>query len=352
MNKEILKKLILSLSPSGFEDEAVNIFDSEVSKIPGVRHYYRDKIGNSAWAIGEGSIKVLISGHIDAISARIQNITEDGIMSLVNVGGMDRKALIGSEVIVLGNKGPIKGVIEKIPIHIEYFEDDENNKIGPFSDLRLDIGAENKDQVLEQGITPGCPIVHARCFDLEFGPAQRVRGNELDDKLGVFTSIETFRRLAEEGFPEKYTIICLATTQEETGLRGSTVATKNINPDISIDFDTLPATDGDLNIKKDAHGDIKLGKGAVISWGPEKSARLCRALNEIANKNEIKVQNETTSSGGTNTSRFQLFSDDCECALISFPLRNLHTPVETADWKDIEGSIELLTKTIQDGTIF
>jgi endoglucanase len=349
MKKQVLKELIEALSPSGFEGEAISVFDKEMEEI-GARKYYQDKMGNSGWALGNGPVKVLVSGHVDAISARVQYISDDGVMSLVNVGGMDRKALLGSEVIVLGERGPVHGVIEKVPIHIEYSYDDEKEEVGPFSKLRVDIGAENKDQVLEQGITPGCPVVHARCYDLEFGP-NRLRGNELDDKLGVFTTIEAARILKESGFSDKYTLIFLATVGEETGLRGATVATQNINPDVSIDFDTMPATDGDLDIEKDAHGDIKLGKGVVISWGPEKSARLCRALNRVARDNKIEVQNETTSAGGTNTSRFQLFSKDCECALISFPLRSLHTPVETADWRDVEGSIQLLTKIIQDGTI-
>ena len=90
----------------------------------------------------------------------------------------------------------------------------------------------------------------------------------------------------------------------------------------------------------------------MINWGPEKSARLCYAMNDIAKKNNIKVQNYTASAGGTNTSAYQSMSKDCETGLLSFPNRSMHTPVETCDWRDVEGSINLITKIIQDGTIF
>lgn len=350
MKKQVLKKLIECLSPSGFEGEAISVFNEEMESL-GASHYYKDKIGNSGWSIGNGPTKILLSGHVDAISARVQHISDEGILSLVNVGGMDKKALLGSEVLILGNKGVVKGIMGKKPIHIEYYLEEEKDKVGKFSELRVDVGAENKEEVEELGITPGCPIVHTRCLDLDFGK-NKVRGNELDDKVGVFAVLEIFRRLIETGFDSsKYTIIGLAATQEETGLRGATIAAHNINPDVSIDFDVECATDGNLDIDEEAHGKMHLGDGAIIAWGPEKSARLCKALNGIAQKNDIKVQNHTSSAGGTNTDAIQLMSKDCETTLISIPLRNLHTPVEVADWRDIEGLIKLTTKIIQDGTI-
>ena len=350
MKKQVLKKLIECLSPSGFEGDAISVFNSEMESM-GAKQYYNDKIGNSAWYIGNGPTKILLSGHVDAISARVQNISKEGILSLVNIGGMDKKALLGSEVLILGNKGVVKGVIGKKPIHIEYYLEEEKDSVGKFSTLRVDVGAENEEEVIGMGITPGCPVVHARCIDLEFGK-NKLRGNELDDKVGSFAVLEIFRNLIETGFDsEKYTIIGLAAVQEETGLRGATVAAHNINPDISIDFDVECATDGNLEIDEEAHGKMHLGDGAVISWGPEKSARLCRALNKIAEKHKIKIQNHTTSAGGTNTSVIQLMSKDCETTLISIPLRNLHTPVEVADWRDVDSLINLTTKIIQDGTI-
>lgn len=348
MKKEILEELINCYSPSGFEFGAITFFDLEMEKL-GASRYYSDKIGNSAWSIGNGPVKILISGHIDEISARIQHISKEGILSLVNVGGMDRKSLLGSEVIILGSKGRVKGIVGKKPIHIEYGLPKEKDSVGKFSELRVDIGADSLEEVLSRGITSGCPVVHSRLVDLDFG-SNYLRGNALDDKIGVFSVIEIFRRLQEEGFnKEKYTIIGMAATQEETGLRGATIASKNINPDYSIDFDVECATDGNLDIDEEEHGEIHLKKGAIIAWGPEKSARMCNLLNEIALKNGIAVQNHTSSAGGTNTDVIQLMSSDCETTLLAVPLRNLHTPVEMASWDDIENLISLTTKAIQNG---
>jgi endoglucanase len=139
---------------------------------------------------------------------------------------------------------------------------------------------------------------------------------------------------------QMYTVIGCACVGEESGLLGAHKAARQINPDISIDLDVLHAADTEL-YDKTKYGEIKLGEGPVITWGQDKSRR----LNKILGSGGIKTQDGAERIGGTNTKEFYLEGTDTETTLLSLPLLSMHTPIETMDWRDIEGAIELLTST-------
>jgi endoglucanase len=138
-------------------------------------------------------------------------------------------------------------------------------------------------------------------------------------------------------------VYCLAATQEEVGCRSVCVAARRINPDISIDFDVTFATDGGFGINNSKHGEVRLGAGAVLSYGPDKSLR----INTILKKGSNRLQEVATNrAGGTNTRNVQLFSDDCETTLVSIPNRSMHTRVEVCDWRDVQSAVDAVTYAI------
>ena len=343
MNKEFLKRLLMTPTPSGCEELGVEEWKREMAKLG--LPYYLDKARNTAYSIGNGPTKLLFSAHIDEIAMSVGTITEEGYIIPKNMGGIDKKVLPGSTVLIL--KEPdleiIEGVVQKNPIHIEASEEKLKNKVLDLDELRIDIGAESRVKVLNEGIHVGSPIVLGRHINLEFGK-NRLHGNSLDDKAGVFVVSELMSRLSEYSeqteWKSKYTVIGLACTGEESGLLGAHRAAKNINPDISVDLDVLHA----CNTKQfdtDKYGSIKLGEGPVIVWGQDKSRR----LNKILGSGGIKTQDGAERIGGTNTKEFYLQSIDAETTLLSLPLLSMHTPVETMDWRDIEGAINLLYNT-------
>ena len=116
------------------------------------------------------------------------------------------------------------------------------------------------------------------------------------------------------------------------------------NPDISIDFDVTFATDGNSGLDKSKYGDITLGKGPVICYGPEKSHRLNMILKETAGT--YHYQEGAGGAGGTNTDNIQKFSDDCETTLVSIPNRSMHTRVEVCDWRDVQGAVDMVSHSI------
>lgn len=348
-NKDFLKRLLDAPSPSGYEKKAVDAFIEEVSKYHNGEPQ-TDKIGNVYFTAGNGPIKVLLSGHIDEVYAVVTNISDDGMIAIGQAGGVDRKDLVASEVILLtDNLETIEGIVIKVPIHIEGREE-TYDKVLKMEDLRIDVGCTSKDEVVEKGIHPGSPVLYKKSSNVEFG-LDKMYGTGLDDKIGVFVAEEIFRNIINNGiesWKEKYTVYCLAATQEEVGCRSVCVAAKTINPDISIDFDVTFATDGDLGIKKPVYGDISLGKGAVICYGPEKSLRLNKALKEACGGGLLTAFQEvaTGRAGGTNTDNIQKFSLDCETTLVSIPNRSMHTRVETCDWRDVNSAVKMVSGAI------
>lgn len=343
-----LKNLIEMESPSGIEKYAAARFENEVSRFSELE--YKDKMNNVAYKVGNGDTKILFSGHIDEVSARISHISDKGFISIINVGGMCKKSLIGSVVTILTDDGfSYDAVVEKKPIHCE--EDDERNTTEDFSKLRLSTGFESREEVEAHGIHIGSPVIYNKYYDLHFGSNQMLAPG-LDDKIGVFIAGEILKALSktpdDANWRSKYTVIGLAATQEETGCRGAQVAAHNINPDISIDFDVTFASDGDTGVDKNQVGDIQLGKGGVIQYGPDKSQRLNTILAKVADWNNIPYQRRASCVGGTNTNMFQLRSKDCETTLISIPNRNMHTPVELCDWRDVQSIVDICVSAIED----
>ena len=345
-SKEFLKKMLDAPSPSGYEGKCVDVFVEEVSKYCDGKVFI-DKIGNTYFKAGHGRIRVMLSGHIDEVYAVVVSVSDDGILSIGNAGGIDRKDLVGSTVSLLDdNLNMIDGVVIKVPLHIEAREE-TIDKITKFENFRVDIGCESKDEVLEMGIHPGSPVIYRKNSCVEFGK-NRMYGTGLDDKVGVFVAEEIFKRLVtgdDKEWESKYTVYCLAATQEEVGCRSVCLAAREIDPDISIDFDVTFATDGDLGIKKNVYGDVSLGNGAVICYGPEKSLRLNTILKDCA-KESLYQEIATGRAGGTNTDNIQKFSTDCETTLVSIPNRSMHTRVEECDWRDVESAISMVYNAI------
>lgn len=344
---EFFKNLLEAKSPSSVESEAIKVWDDYMSKLGYMYHTYEDKIGNSGWSIGNGPTKILFSGHLDEIAFAVSGISEDGFITLASMAGPDKKCLPGGRLLILTDENTwIPGIIQKAPIHIEGREKTIDKAI-ELENVKLDIGASNKEEVHKLGIFPGSPVVFERNINLEFGE-NKLYGNALDDKVAVYIISQIAKNLdrSKTEIFDKYTFIFLAGTQEESGLRGLTVAAHNINPDISIDLDVTFATDGGLISPK--YGDIKLGKGPVLESGQDKSRRILQELLKIAKEKEINIQRGFARCGGTNTNAIQLNAKDCETMLVSIPNMSMHTPNETCDWRDIEGAIKLILGYIEN----
>lgn len=339
-----LNKLLTEPTPSSYEKCGIKLWDSFMKNL-GFKQEYKDKIGNSGWSIGSGSVKVLISAHIDEICMAVQDISEDGYITLIPFGGIDPRVLPGTQVIFLGRER-IKGVFCKAPIHSDHIEK-KLDEVIKLQDLKISVGAETREDVEKLGIEIGSLAVLSRNINLNFGE-NKIHGNALDDKIGIYIISQVAKKIKNA---ENYTLIFLAGTQEETGLRGLKIAAKNIEADLSIDIDVTPAQDGNCGVNKNIWGDIKLGSGCVIEYGPDKSRRMADILKNYAKNNNLPYQCCVSRAGGTNTDAIQLNSGDCETILISIPNINMHTQNEICDWRDITSAIELISGTLNENLL-
>jgi endoglucanase len=339
MNKNFLGSLLSAPSPSGFEEEATKVYDNYMSEF--AKHEFTDNMGNSVYSLADISKptkkRIMISGHIDSIGLMVSNITEDGLLNIASNGGIDKKTLPGSVVIVLSEVGPKKGIIGKKPIHVETSE--ERDKVDSLKDLTVDVGGDL------EGIHVGTLIIFERNYDLEFGKDKKyIIGPDLDDKIGVYITSQV---LEKAGAIPGVLLYGVSMVQEEVGLRGAAAVSKSINPDISIDIDVTFETH-QSGLSKSEYGDIKLGSGPVIEWGADKSRSLNNELLEISKKHNIPIQHEATRPGGTNTDAIQIMSKDCITTHIAIPLKNMHTQVEMISWDDVNNCIDLIVELLRN----
>lgn len=342
--KEMLKDLLEAYSPSSQESLAIDVWDKYCSKIPKTTHTYSDKMGNSAWSWGNGKTKILLSAHLDEIALIVSSISEEGFITMNQFAGVDKNVLIGSQIVLMSKNGPVKAIAHSLPIHLQHATKSDN-KVTEIYEVKFDVGASSKKEVEELGIYIGCLGVLDRNINLEFGKSGKFYGNALDDKIGVYTIFKVLNDLANDEnsykLEDKFTLTILATTQEESGLRGAIRASRNINPDISIDLDVTHANDCKL-FSGERFGNIKLGQGVVIEFGQDKSRRLANLFIDLAEKHDVKYQTGVARCGGTNTNAIELNTSDCETMLLSIPLLSMHTQNETMHWDDVNGTVELI----------
>lgn len=351
-NIEFLRKLVQTPTPTGEEEKGVEVFKEELGKY--AEEYFTDNFNNSAFVVkgndtNGAATRIMISGHLDELSYMISYVEDSGVCRIVRCSGEDRRVLPGLKLQVVSETGQLIPAIASFkPIHVQ--TDKEYDTIAKVEEIYLDLGCASKDEVLGLGIGIGSRVVYDKCQEmLEFGPNKDfIVGPGLDDKIGVYITAEVLRRLNKKTLSPGTEIYGVGMAQEETGLRGSRVAARRVDPDISIDIDVCPVTGSAYGISEAKYGDIKFGKGVVIENGPGKSPRLVKELVAIAKANNIPYQMGVCRAGGTNTSKIQESAWDCETTLLSIPNSNMHQPFEFCHWTDVEACIELLVRWLEN----
>jgi endoglucanase len=340
-----LFSLLNTYTPSGYESKGTKLFSDFCQYLYGIHHEFKDSIGNVAFSIGNGKIPFMVSGHIDEIALQVQYIDDKGFIHFIKDGGVDPKTVVGREVIIHSNGNEVLGVIGKTPIHVE-FHTEAKDKVTKLKDLKIDIGAESKEEA-EKLVAIGSPITFNHYAKRLQG--EKIVSGSIDDKVGVCVTAGVLSLLSDyvKHTPLKaLKVYGVACTQEEVGGHGATIAAKRINPAYSIDYDVTFATD-DGCVSPDEWGDIKLGKGGCIAFGPDKDLEMANDIIRICNAespyrpNRIPYQTFSVGAGMTNTLKIKLAADDCKTLLLSVPQRNMHTQVEVCDLRDIDSLINM-----------
>ena len=337
---KFFEKLMATIIPSGFEGEASRVWADEARTF--TKDVWRDQHGNTFARLNKGGApRIMLAGHVDEIGVQVTYIDEKGFVNFAPIGGWDSQILQGQRVFIRGKHDRVPGVIGKKPIHL--MKPDERDKATKLDDLWIDIGAKDKKEA-EALVSIGDP--GAIAADLVALPNNRYVSKATDDKAGAFVVLEAARRLAK--LKPAAEVIAVATVQEEIGLRGATTSAYALKPDIGIAVDVTFATDfPSMEGEKKRFGDISLGKGPVLTRGPNINHVLFDLLRDTAAKKKIAHQVEAEPRGtGTDANEIQLSRSGVATALVSVPNRYMHSPVEMMSLDDADLAAQLIAHTV------
>lgn len=341
---DFLYELLNTPSPTGFEVRGQRVWAKRCREF--ADSVESDAYGN-AWATVQGSDpeapRVMIEAHADEIGFIVKYIADDGFLRVDRIGGSDWANARGRRLTVFGEKGEVLGIIGNTAIHIR---DRKNGEKAPeVHELFVDIGASSAEEVAERGIRVGHPAVYADGA-VPFGE-NRVVGRALDNRIGGYIISEVLRGLAESESRPAATCIALNAVQEEIGGHGATMAAYHLKPDLCLVLDVTHATDSP-DIKHPQHGKVVLGGGPSITHGTANHPLMVQRLIELAGAGEIPLQHEASSRyTGTDTDSIYTVRGGIPCALVSLPLRYMHSIVEMADFGDVAQVIELMTAFVR-----
>ena len=344
MNKDFLKSILSTYSPSGYEKNATSAFEDYMNSF-NCKHEFSDKVGNVCYSVGDGKVSIMLSAHVDEIGLQIQNIDDKGFVHFIGDGGVDKKVLLGSTVMIMSSVTGelVPGIIGKKPIHVEHGAEDEKDKATKIKDMKIDIGVETKEEATAL-VSIGDPVI-IQDIPMELGKNKFV-GRGLDDKTGLFVVGEVMKQISMLGTRlQNVKVYGVACTQEETTASGAVISAANINPQYSIDYDVTFATDDDY-VSPNEWGDIKLGKGGAIAYGVNNNPELTKIIKNACIDLKIPYQEFVAPSSGTDTLYIKQSSSDCATQLLSIPNRNMHTQVEMCDYRDLQSLIDMTVAAI------
>lgn len=273
--------------------------------------------------------KLMLCAHMDEVGLMVRSITEDGYLKFVCVGGMDRRVLLGKQVLVGDRQVP--GVIGLKAIHMTTAE--ERKKVPKLEDYYIDIGASSREEA-EALVEVGDPCIF-RSDCVEFGDGC-LKAKALDDRVGCAVLLELLRR----DLPMDCTFVF--TVQEEVGTRGAFGAAFSVTPDIALVLEGTTAADAP---SQDPEAQIcHLGQGPVLSWmdkGTIYDRDLFERLRTVAQEHNIPWQLKHYVAGSTDAKAIQRTKSGVRVAGISAPVRYLHAPASVVNINDVEQVLEL-----------
>jgi putative aminopeptidase FrvX len=335
--EDFLFKYLNNAAPTGFETSGQKLWLDYVK--PYTDEFIQDNYGTVAAIINKDApYKVVIEAHADEISWFVNYISDDGYIYVIRNGGSDHQIAPSKRVNIHTDKGIVKGIFGWPAIHVRNKENDIKPEL---KNIFIDVGADNKEEVEKMGIHVGCVIT----FDDEvmyLKDKDYIVGRALDNRIGGFMIAEVARKIHENKEKIPFALYIVNAVQEEVGLKGAQMIAHQIKPDVAVITDVCHDTHSPLYNKIES-GDQKSGKGPVLTYGPAVQNNLLKMLIELAENGNISYQRSASSRAtGTDTDAFAYSNEGVPSALVSLPLKDMHTTVEMVHSKDVQSVIDLL----------
>ena len=337
-----LEAYLNNASPTGYESSGQKMWLEYIK--PYIDEWHLDNYGTCYAVINpEAEYKVVIEGHADEISWFVNFITDKGFIHVVRNGGSDQMIAPSKRVNIHTKKGIVRGVFGWPAIHTRKSKTD--NPALTVENIFIDVGASSKKEVEKMGIHIGCVITYDDTF--ETINKDFLVGRALDNRLGGFCIAEVARLLKKNRVKLPFGLYIVNAVQEEVGLRGATMIAETIKPDVAIVTDVTHDTHTPLLTARKI-GDVKLGLGPTLAYAPAVHNNLLDLIIDVAEAQKIPFQRSASSRvTGTDTDAFAYANGGIPSALISIPLRYMHTTVEMAHRQDVENVIQLIYHSIR-----
>lgn len=341
-SQSFLETLIITPSPTGYESAGQKVWKEYLSG-------FADQVESDAYGsalakltINADVATVMLEAHADEIGMVVQHISDSGFVTLNKLGGSDSTIARAKKVYIHNKNGRVTGVVGNTAIHLQ-----ENKNGGgkqpAWKDIFVDIGVSSKEEALEM-VQIGDPVTYTD--EIEYLNDQIITGRALDNRIGGFAIAEVIKNLKKKKKHLKVNVLALNSVQEEVGGFGARMMSYRHMPDAALVTDVTHATDTP-GINNKEHGSVKLGGGPTVQHGGANHPALVRLIEETATKSKIDIQHEATSiRTGTDTDSIFFQRTGIPSALVSLPLRYMHSPTEIASLKDLKALIDLMTDTV------
>jgi len=352
---KFMEELANSFGPSGFEEEPVKIVRDYASRFSD--RVYSDKLGSLLFE-RKGTAdapKILLPGHIDEVGFIVSSINKQGFLTFNPLGGWFDQVLLSQRVIVRTNTGFIRGVIASKPPHL--LPSEERTKVVVMDKMFIDIGASNEKEAKAMGVRVGNPVVPESRFStvkkVVFKDGKRkgkdivAMGKALDNRIGAWTAAEVVRTLAERKIKHPNTVIGVATTLEEEGLRGAHTTAHITKPDVCIALDTDLA--GDVPGIEASEASAKMGYGPSLTTYDSSmipNQGLLELMITTAERNKIPLQLSQVVAD-TDAGVIHMANAGCPSVTIGVPARHVHSHVGLCSLADAENCVKLVVEVIK-----
>ena len=328
---QFLEKYLNTASPTGFESEGQKVWIDYIK--PFVDAIEVDTYGTAYGIINpEAEYKVVIEAHADEISWFVNYITDDGLIYVIRNGGSDHQIAPAKKVNIHTENGMVEGVFGWPAIHTR-LRPGAKEQAPSLDNIFIDVGAITKKEVEDMGIHVGCVITYPDTFSILNDRYYVCRA--LDNRIGGFMIAEVARKLKEKKKKLPFGLYIVNAVQEEVGLRGAEMITQRIKPNVAIVTDVTHDSTTPM-IDKKVEGLTKCGDGPVVFYAPAVQNKLRELIISTAQTKKIPFQRAASSRvTGTDTDAFAYSNGGVASALISLPLRYMHTTVEMVHKKDV-----------------
>jgi putative aminopeptidase FrvX len=332
---ETLRRLLTAPGPSGYEQPAAAVFRDAASAFAEITY---DTVGSSVARVkgtGGGPL-VAVVGHIDEIGLIVHHIDDNGFLWFTSVGGWDPVILVGQRVQIATRDGNVIGVVGKKPIHL--LKDEERKQAPELRNLHIDIGAKDGDDARAKVRIGDVAVIAAEPVEL-FN--DRVISRSMDNRIGCFVALEAARLVADAGGAPG-DVAAVAVAQEEITFGGARTTAYSLEPDIAVVVDVTFETASPGTEEKEI-GRHKFGSGPVLTRGSTLHPAVFELLHAAGEAEEIPFTVAASArSTGTDADAFHISRAGIPSAVVSVPLRYMHSPVEMVQLDDVENAAKLI----------